>query len=305
MQADLDDVRIFTRVVEVGSFTRAAAELNLPKSTVSRRISQLEDKLGVRLLQRTTRKLHLTAAGELYFRHTSRSIEELEDAERLLEQLQDAPSGLLRVTAPSDLGGAIPEMFAAFMSKYPLMKVHLLATGRRVDLIGEDYDVAIRAGALADSSMVSRKLLGSRSGFFASPQYLARCGTPQTHEDLLQHNCLRMKLEGGSHPWTLEGPEGEFDVKASGSFSSNDLNVLIQATLQGLGIGLFPILETHKYVDSGELIRLLPQFQSIEYGIYALYPSARHLSPRVRLFVDFIGEWMKTRYHVCTKATSS
>jgi DNA-binding transcriptional LysR family regulator len=114
-----------------------------------------------------------------------------------------------------------------------------------------------------------------------------------------------MKQEEGAHPWTLEGPEGQFEVKASGTFSSNDLSVLIQAAAQGMGIALLPLLETHHYVDSGQLIRLLPQYQSVEYGIYALYPSARHLSPRVRLFVDFLSEWMKAHYQACTTACHS
>ncbi|MEN9578565.1 MAG: hypothetical protein RJA70_1574, partial [Pseudomonadota bacterium] len=183
-------MRIFTKVVEAGSFTRAAKLLSLPKSTVSRRVAELEQALGARLIQRTTRSLTLTQAGELYFSHTVRAVEELQLAKLALEEMQNEPRGTLRLTTPGDMSGMIPRLIGAFQRAYPHVSVVIFATGRRVDLVAEGYDLAIRAGRLPDSTLVSKKLFDSALCLCASPSYLDRHGTPATIADLKSHNFL-------------------------------------------------------------------------------------------------------------------
>jgi len=289
---DLDDIRIFTKVAEAGSFTKAAKTLDIPKSTVSRRVSELEDNLGSLLLQRTTRKLTLTPAGEIYFARTQRIISELHDAQVALEEMQDTPRGWLRITTPSDMNGLIPRLTGEFQKKFPDVQICVFATGRRVDLVAEGYDLALRAGRLADSSMVSKKLLSTRFGLFASADYLKERGTPCTPEELLNHDCLCCTLEGTPATWKMKNGAKAAEVLVNARLTSNDFSVLRVAAVYGQGIASLPFVEGVLQVKSGELVRVLPEYELQGGGLYAVYPSARHPSPRVRAFIDFTSEWM-------------
>jgi DNA-binding transcriptional LysR family regulator len=264
----------------------------MPKSTVSRRVAELEDRLQVRLLQRSTRKLTLTHAGELYFVRTSRAVEELMQAENALAEMQSEPRGLLRITAPGDMSGLLPPMIQDFQRKFPLVEISLFSTGRRVDLIAEGYDLALRAGVLQDSSLVSRKLLDSRLGIYASPVYLKEYGEPQALSDLSNHLCLCFGTDRPQNTWNLKTSDGPQEVKVSGNLCSNDYAFLISACSAGAGIAFAPTLGAERLVKSGLLTRLFPDALGGFGGLYAVYPSPRHLSPKVRAFIDSAAEWL-------------
>jgi DNA-binding transcriptional LysR family regulator len=298
---DLDDIRIFTKVVEAGSFTKAADLLGIPNSTASRRVGELEDRLGVLLLQRTTRKLNLTHAGEIYFARTSRVIEELQVAETALLELQAEPRGVLRLTTPSDLVGALPDFLMAFQEKYPEIDLIVLPTGRRVDLVAEGYDVALRAGKLSDSALVSRRLMKSNLALFASPQYLEAKGTPQMPSDLERHSCLVFSSEKLDAIWKLQGPTGHHEVNVKGRLATRDFDLMRGAAERHQGVAYMPELSGARALRAGTLVRVLPGYGSGESNLYAIYPSPRHLSPKVRAFVDFAAEWFDSFLDHCYK----
>lgn len=289
---DLEDVRVFTKVAELGSFTKAGDFLGIPKSTVSRKVSELEDSLKVRLLQRTTRKLSLTYAGELYFARTSRLIAELEQAELAVQELQDDPRGLLRITTPPDLSGTMTSLLCAFQEKYPLVELAVMSIGRRVDLISEGYDLALRAGRLDDSSLVSRRLFEVPFALFASGDYLKRHGCPKTPQDLTQHSCIIFSGEKTHATWTLNGPGGEVHIDVHGAIASNDLRLLQSLTRNGRGIAFLPQVLTDDDAQTKGLERILKDYWGPLSGLYVVYPSSRHLSPRVRAFIDFSVSWL-------------
>jgi DNA-binding transcriptional LysR family regulator len=291
---DLDDVRIFTKVAEAGSFTRAAQLLGMPKSTVSRRVAELEDKLNVLLIQRSTRRLTLTPAGQLYFERTSRAIADLKQAEVALEEMRGEPRGMLRITTPSDMAGLVPRLIGEFRKDYPLVQLVVFSTARRVDLIAEGYDLALRAAArLSDSTMFSKKIIDTRFGTFASPAYLTEHGTPQTPADLEKHDCLTFGTETLNAEWNLLHTETteSTGIHVAGSLASNDHNFLMGACLRGLGIAFLPTFEASRQVAQGRLVRVLPSYTSEFGSLYAVYPSGRHVSPNVRAFVDFSANW--------------
>ena len=288
---DLDAVLAFTRVAQLRSFSAAAKKLGLPKSTVSRRVAGLERRLGARLLHRTTRKLGLTDVGELYFSRCERVIAELEEAERAVMELQTSPRGTLRVTTPADFGfDSIARVTAAFQLAYPEIQVLLTATNERLDLVAGGFDVALRAGSLPDSSLVARKLLSVDSGLFASPEYLARRGTPQRLADLARHDCILFGTDRLHATWQLYGSEGEVDVEVSGRFASNDFNFVRGAALSAIGIARLPIYGCSEQEHDRKLVRVLPEYSGRGGSLYAVYPSQRHLTPKVRAFVDFAAE---------------
>lgn len=294
---DLDNIRVFTHVVQAGSFTAAAKLLGLPKSTVSRRVNALEAALGARLLHRTTRRVRTTDVGDAYYARISHAMEDLEEAQRVVSELQDKPRGLLRVTAPVDFAVArLVDVVHSFERRYPEVSVHLNATGRVVDLVAEGYDLALRAGALTDSSLVARRLVDTQLSLYASRAYLDRRGRPQSLADLAQHDCLVF----GDSPhgrWNLTGPEGPVEVRVSGRFSCNDVGVMRMAVIQAMGIGQVPDLELREREAELGLERVLPAYSGPSGNLHAVYPSARHLSPKVRAFIDHASEQLKGSWH--------
>jgi DNA-binding transcriptional LysR family regulator len=288
---DLNAVSVFVRVVETGSFTLAARELGMPKSAVSRRVARLEQALGVRLLQRTTRRVTLTDAGTNYHRQAARALTTLSEASAAVSLEQEEPRGLVRLTAPADL---TPELFGAwiaeFCARYPLVQVELDLTQRRVDLIAEGYDFALRAGVLADSSFIARKIVSSSLVLAASPGYLEKRGTPRRPSDLEGHACLMFRAQNGRSRWTLTGPKGEVSVDVTGPVIVNAPAFAAVLARAGAGIGLVPDHEIGKDLADGRLVSVLPGYSIAGGGLYLVYPAARHVPQRVVLLREFLFE---------------
>lgn len=291
---ELDRIRVFTLVVQFGSFSKAAERLGIPKSKASRWVSELEATLGARLLSRTTRQLSLTEAGRMYFERTSGPIAALEAADRALSQLQEEPSGTLKLTAPTDLVSTVlTPVFVEFNRLYPRVKLVVLATNRRVDLVAEGVDLALRAGALSDSSMVARKLPMAQMGLFASPAYLQRCGEPQTLRQLQAHNCLVFGHESSAHRWELIGTDGPQSVRVQGPLCATDYGTLASACLAGMGIAQLPSVNMWEGLSEGRLVSVLPTWKGSEVIAHVIYPSLSHLSPAVKRFNELLVAHLK------------
>lgn len=287
---DFNEMVVFVKVVETKTFTAAAHQLGMPKSTVSRKISQLESRLGVRLLQRTTRSVRPTELGALYYERCARLVGEAEDAERTITQRQDLPRGLLRVTMPVDIGIAVmPRLVDEFLARYPEVQLELDVSDRFVDLVGEGFDLAIRAGRLEDSTLVAHRLYSDRLLFCATPAYLQQQGTPQHPADLKQHACILFGSNRTSQTLKLNGPDGPVSIEITGQLIVNNLNVIKMACLQGAGIGTLPEMQCQESLDDGTLVMVLNSWSKQEEGgIYAVYPSPRHLTPKVRAMIEFL-----------------
>ena len=289
---DLNDVLTFARVVRAGSFTAAARELGVQKSSVSRRVSALEEHLGARLLQRTTRALRLTDEGRVFYDHCQRALAELQDAEEALGGMGARPRGLLRITAPLSFGFLGP-IVAAFLQRWPEVEIELVCTDRVVDLVEEGFDVAIRAGKLPDSSLIARRV-GSLPRFLvASPSYLRRRRTPRTPADLAAHDCVSFGARRS--PWLLQSEGASIEVAVASRLLVNDYDLLRQTVVAGLGIGLIPEPDCVQPLADGRLKRVLPAWTGVETPIHAVYPSLRHLSSKVKAFIDHLQVEMGER----------
>jgi len=294
-QSDMDpitDIAVFVRVVELGSFTRAAEALALSKAAVSKSIGRLEQRLGARLLHRTTRKLTLTEAGDTFFRRGAAALAELNDAQQEISQLTQTPRGLLRVTAPTYLGSVtLAPLLHEFQERYPEVSLDLNLSDQQVDLVQERFDVAVRMSTLADSSLVSRRLAPCPIHIVASPAYLKRHGTPKSPADLRQHDCLTYSISRTPNEWRLRAPNGRWvTVDVKGPLRCNNDFVIKQATLDGLGIAFFPSFFVEKEIADGRLVRILKDYDGPAFFIQAVYASRHHLPPKVRAFVDFLIE---------------
>jgi DNA-binding transcriptional LysR family regulator len=287
---ELNEVSTFVKVVEAGGFTAAAEELDLPKSTISRRIARLEERLGVRLLERTTRKMRLTEAGQAYFDQVSGPIASLRSASSAAEEQQDVPRGLLKITAPVDLGHAfLGDLLVRFVKEYPDLHVQLELTGRVVDLIREGFDVALRAGQLQDSSLVARRLGGTDIGLYASPAYLAAHPAPKTPEQLRAHDFVLHNgvIANGRLP--LVGPDGaETTIDVEGKLSGNDFTFVLRAIEAGGGIGVLPKFTARRSCSQSSLVQVLPAWSRPGGGLHLVYPSARFLPAKTKVFRDFL-----------------
>lgn len=288
---DLNDIRIFAEVVAAGSFTGAARRLEMPKSTVSRRVAELERRLGARLLQRTTRRVAVTDAGRTYYRYCERITAELEEGERAVSRLQEAPRGLLRVTAPwtfSFLGPAL----AALTQRYPEVRVDMVCTDRLVDLLEEGFDVAVRAGHLADSTLISRPIGSLERVVVASPDYLERVSAPAVPEELKEHTCLSFGAGIDREGWTLSSSERTVTVKLHAQLQVNDFDTLREIAVAGAGLAFVTTDRCRDELQRGRLIRVLPDWSSPPTPFHVLYPSVRHLSPKIRAFIDVLREYL-------------
>jgi len=286
---DLNHVATFVRVVEAGSFTVAATALSLPTSSVSRAVARLEEELGVRLLHRTTRKLSLTGPGGQYFKRVQAVISEARDAGAEASGQSVQPRGAVRITAPIDFGPlGLPRIITALARKHPGLELDMMLTGRRLDLVEEGIDLAIRAGMLDDSSLIARKITPSELGVYAAPAYLKGKTRPRTPADLRAHDCVRLRPRRGTMAWRLEGPDGVHDVAVSGSIVADDMGFVCGSVLAGAGLGLLPIEIIRKDVKTGRLIRLLPAYALRGTGLYVVWPSQRLLPTRVVLVRDFL-----------------
>jgi DNA-binding transcriptional LysR family regulator len=287
---DLNDARLFSRVVEKGSFSAAAKSMGLPVSSVSRKVARLEEQLGSRLLHRTTRKLSLTDAGETYHGMVSSALEQLDAAAAALSGLQSEPSGRIRFTTVPGLAHYSWELVEQFLERYSKVSIEMDLTERTVDLIDGGFDLALRAGQLPDSSLVSRRLDVHHFGPFASPEYLDAHGRPQTMEELSQHECIIRGLSLRGAHWRLTQGRKTRDVPVSGRLAITHLETVTRACIKGHGIALLPESLSQKAVDDGRLERVLPEVRGPSGGMYLVYPSRRQLSPSVRAFMDHLAE---------------
>jgi LysR family transcriptional regulator, regulator for bpeEF and oprC len=303
MQHDLNDTLVFVKVVEQGSFTAAARSLGLPKATVSRRLRGLEDRLGARLLNRTTRRLALTEAGTLYYEHSKRIAAELEEAESAVLQLEGSPRGWLRVTAPYSLGTAmLAPMLVQFRERYPEIRLDIVLSNDLLDLVGDEIDVALRIGELPDSTLKARLLASWPAHVYAGEGYLARHGEPLAPEELQEHHALlnskhRRNHNGGA--WTLtDGTRlEEFEVKPVAV--ANDPELLVSLLAADHGLMLVSDLMVSCCLRAAKVRRVLGAWRGRDVRLNAVYVGGRVLSPKVRAFVDFVAEEMQLQ---CTAA---
>jgi DNA-binding transcriptional LysR family regulator len=288
---DLNDLRVFVRVVDRGGFAVAARELRVPTSTVSRTIARLEASTGNRLLHRTPRSVKATGEGLAVYASVSDAVATLERAARDLEPATRGPKGLLRVTAPTDIGSAfLADVVVAYGERYPNVKIELALTNRAVSLVDEGFDVAVRASPrLANSSLVGKKLGDVAHAVYASPRYIERYGAPASPEDLGDHRCVVFRPKDLAKTWKLESPGGAIDVVIRAHLAGDDFGFVRAAVLAGGGVALMPRLVCAKDEALGRLVRVLPGHEAKGAGLYVLYPSAAHVPARVSAFRDFVA----------------
>jgi DNA-binding transcriptional LysR family regulator len=288
----LADIAVFVRVVERGSFTLAAGELDLSRAVVSKYVSRLEERLGARLLHRTTRRLSLTEAGAALFEASRGALERIEEAEGAVAQLQSEPRGRLKASAPMSFGILhLGPAIAEFARAYPRVSLDLRLDDRFVDLVEEGIDVAVRIGTLTDSSLVARRLATTRTLVCASPAYLAEHGEPEAPEDLAAHNCLIYSYLSTANVWRFTGPGGrQIPVAVNGSFRINNGIMLGEAAAAGRGILLTPSFYVAPLLRDGRLKRILPGYRLPELGIHAVYSERTQVPPKVRVFIDFLAQ---------------
>lgn len=297
---DLNLVTAFVSVVEQQSFTSAARVLGLPKSSVSRRVTELEEELGVQLLHRTTRKLALTEAGRSYFEQAERALTELRAAAESATGMDVEARGIVRVTAPVDIGVmGLADVVAEFVAEYPEIHVELSLSSKIVDLVEEGFDIGIRAGRSRDSSLVARRLGNSGLGLYGSPAYLKQRGRPKTLADLAEHDCVLFRGKHGKALWRLDGPDGEpSSIEVRGRVTVDDMLFVRQAIGVGLGIGLLPTIAIATCARVGALDpveRVLPEFSMSGAEVAVVTPSGPKRPRRVTLLRDFLVKRLTPR----------
>lgn len=293
MARDLNDTLIFVKVIEHGSFISAARALRLPKTTVSRKVQDLETRLGAQLLHRTTRKLGLTEAGTIYFEHCQRIARELDEAESAVGQLQGGPRGWLRFTAPYSVGITwIAPLLGQFHALHPEVRLEMLLSNDSLDLIDKEIDVGLRVGNLPDSNLVARRLAVFRTQVYASPIYIARHGEPRHPDDLQHHRTLAMQKSrrNGDYVWTLGDGERSNDYRIDPVLVANDPGALTGALLCGEALMLASDVTVKAYAEQGYVQRVLAGWTGPELDFNAVFPRGRVQSPKVRAFVDFLVE---------------
>lgn len=286
---DYNDVPLFVQVVEAGSFTRVASKLGVQRSSVSRAVARLEDDLGVRLLQRTTRKLGLTDAGQTFYERVRGAVAGVDEAASAVQELGSEPRGVVRITAPNNPFG-LASIIARFIERHPSIRVELMLTGRVVDLVAEGFDLAVRAGPLLDSSLVARRVGSVEHALFAAPSYLEKQGRPKTLADLAKHDCVFFRVRGDRTTWSFTGPNGEESVEVTGKIGADDMTFLTSAAIEGLGIVILPIPVASAALEAGALELVLPQYRTAGSALYVVLPSAAFVPVRVALLRDSIVE---------------
>jgi len=283
-------MRMYIAVVDGGSFAAAADRLDISRAMVSKQIQKLETHLGTRLMNRTTRRLSLTETGRGFYERSVQIMSDVDEAEQVAGQLTSKPQGVLRVTIPLSYGqhrlGAI---MGEYSQAYPQVQLDISLSDRKVDLIEDGFDLAVRIGTMAQSDLIARKIGSVRSIVCASPAYLARRGTPTTPAELSAHACLGYTLTGSGADWRIEGPDGLVTIPISGPIKADNGDIIRQAALCGAGIVFQPHFIVDDDIASGKLVRILPQWQSEDLGVYAVYPSRKHVSAKVRTFADFLA----------------
>lgn len=287
----LMQMQALVEVVQAGSFVKAADALGLSKAAVSRHIAELEGRLGARLLQRSTRRLALTEAGQVFHARCRELLAGVAEAEDEISRHSGNASGLLRISAPVTFGVRhLAPLWGLFLARHPRVSLEVTLADRAVDLIEEGYDLALRIGSLADSSLVSRRLAGTRMMLCASPAYLAARGAPQHPADLAQHAVLAYTYWSTGDEWHFDGPAGPVSVRTRPCLSTNSGDTCRAAALAHQGIILQPSFLVGDDIAAGTLVELLPQYRAAELGIHAVYPTRKHLPAKTRTLIDFLTE---------------
>ncbi len=287
----LEAMRVFAAVVDAGSFVAASDALPMSKAAVSRHVAELESHLGVRLLNRTTRRLSLTPEGEVFHTRCKEVLASVEEAEAEITSRSGEATGLLRVNAPFTFGLLhLAPLWVAFMANHPKLTLDVTLSDRVVDLVEEGFDIAVRIARLPDSSLVSRQIASTRLVLCASPGYLRQHGTPRHPADLAQHQVAAYSLFSMGDHWSFTGPQGPVSVKVSPRLRCNNGDTCRLAALRHQGIVLQPSFLVGPDLQAGTLVELMPEFRSIELGVYVVYPSRKFVSPKVRLLIDFLVE---------------
>ena len=284
------EMRVFTAVVDAASFVAAGDALGISKAAVSRYVSELEQRLGVRLMHRTTRKLSLTPEGELFLARCRDILASIDASEAEISTRSVTASGLLKVSVPVSFGiSHLAPLWSEFLDRHPQITLDIQLADRVIDLVDEGFDLAVRIARLPDSSLVSRRLASTRLVLCAAPSYLKRRGTPQHPSELTQHEVVSYSLMAMGDQWQFIGPEGPVSAKVRPRMWSNNGDTCISAALQGAGIQLQPTFLIEQQLASGQLVEILPQYRSVELGIYAVYPSRKFVLPKVRALVEFLS----------------
>jgi DNA-binding transcriptional LysR family regulator len=286
----LQEITVFSKIVGTGSLSAAARDLGISPALVSRRLASLEARLGVRLVNRTTRSLHLTDEGSAYFETCTRVLAEMEEADAAISAGRAEPRGILRVALPASFGNQhVAPLVPRFAQRYPDVQLALSLSDRAVNVIEEGFDLAVRIAELADSSLAARKLAPNRRVVCASPAYLRRHGTPRTPEELLQHNCLATDF---SMSWEYRDPQGKpGSVRVTGRYACDNWEVLRDWAVAGLGVALKSTWDVRRHLEEGRLVSLLPGYTfATDVAIYAVYPHRRHLPAKTRAFIEFLAE---------------
>ncbi|MCO5113789.1 MAG: LysR family transcriptional regulator [Bdellovibrionaceae bacterium] len=296
---DLNEILVFVKVIQAGSFNKAAQMLEMPNSTVSSKVSSLEKRLGVTLIHRTTRKLNLTQVGEEFYVNSLKHIEGLLEAQDQASLTQGEPTGTLKVTAPPLVASHIlPEVIAEYVETYPKVNFELLATDDPVDLISENIDLAIRTGKLVDSTFKFKKLGVSYFAPFASPKYLKAHPKIVHPKDLLQHTCLQFTSVGKDSWDFVSSSKSRVSVKMNKKFIINELGAIKELAMSGKGVALLPTFICDKETDKKILQRVLPDWKSEAREVSFIYPAHRFVSPKLKAFIDLAGEKIKARLSV-------
>lgn len=289
----LPDLDILVAILDTGSLSAAADRLDLPRATLSRRLVKLEEDVGARLIHRSTRALVPTDAGLELYRHARPIVDAVGAATAAVRAQDGVPRGLLRVTLPPAGGSMFGDLLSTYLDRYPEVRMEVLAVTRHVDLVAEGFDVGVRAGELTGSSLISRRLATNRQVLVASPDYLARAGTPTRPDHLMAHDCL-VGFERGEVPlrtWPLtDGSHVPVRVR----FASNDLGLTTQAARRGQGLALLPQGLVDEDLEAGRLVEVLRGQVGLETGIWVVYPEKRLMLPRVRAFIDLLVDWVAT-----------
>ncbi len=281
---------MFSAVVDASSFVAAADSLGMSKAAVSRYVSELEQRLGVRLMHRTTRKLSLTPEGEVFLVRCRDILANIESSEAEISTRSVTASGLLKVSLPVSFGiRHLAPLWSEFLADHPQVTLDVQLADRVIDLVDEGFDLAVRIARLPDSSLISRQLTSTRLVLCAAPSYLKRRGTPAHPSELAQHDVLGYSLMAMGDQWQFTGPEGPVCVKVRPRMWTNNGDSCVAAALQGSGIQLQPTFLIDEELASGQLVEILPQFRSVELGIYAIYPSRKFVLPKVRAMVEFLA----------------
>lgn len=295
------EMRVFAAVVDAGSFVGAADALGLSKAAVSRYVSELEERLGARLMQRTTRRLSLTDEGEVFLARSRDILASIEESEEEISTRASSASGLLKVSVPVSFAlKHLAPLWSDFLAAHPRLTLDVHLADRLVDLVDEGFDLALRIARLPDSSMVSRRIASTRLVLCASPAYLKRRGRPAHPLDLASHEVIGYSLLAMKDQWQFDGPEGVVTVKVTPRLWTNNGDTSVAAAVRGAGITLQPTFLLADELADGRLVEILPDYRSIELGIYAIYPSRKFVLPKVRALVDFLttafadADWLQT-----------